>query len=90
MGLLHGLAGSGAVVVGVPAALAGSQALAFLFLAAFGLGVTISMVAYALAISAMIRRRSAPSLGLQKTVSIVAGCFNLAVGVMWIAGLAGE
>src|SRR5688572_6078097 len=89
MGLLHGLAGSGAVVIAIPAALAGSQALAFLFLATFGVGVTLSMVAYAAGIAWLIRRRSAPSIGFQRGISVVAGGFNLVVGVMWIAGLTG-
>jgi sulfite exporter TauE/SafE len=89
MGLLHGLAGSGGVVVGIPAALAGSQATAFLFLAAFGAGVTLSMLAYATGLGALIRRRSAPSLGFQKSLSVVAGVFNFGVGLMWIIGLPG-
>lgn len=88
MGLLHGLAGSGAVVIAIPAAFAGSEAMAFLFLAAFGIGVTVSMLTYAIVVAAMIRRRSAPSLDFQKTISIVAGAFNMLVGVLWISGLA--
>lgn len=89
MGLLHGLAGSGAVVVAIPAAFAGSEAMAFLFLAAFGIGVTVSMIAYAIGVAAMIRRRTTPTLQFQKTISIVAGSFNLVVGILWIAGLNG-
>ncbi|MEK7466827.1 MAG: hypothetical protein AAB074_05365 [Planctomycetota bacterium] len=89
MGLLHGLAGSGAVVVAIPTAFAGSEAMAFLFLAAFGVGVTVSMLCYAISVAAMVRRRSAPSLGFQKTISIVAGSFNLVVGILWIAGVTG-
>ena len=87
MGLLHGLAGSGAVVVGIPAALAGSQALAFIFLAAFGAGVALSMIGYAIFLSFIIRSRGTPSLDFQKTISAVAGAANLLIGALWILGL---
>lgn len=89
MGLLHGLAGSGAVVVAIPAALAASEALAALFLLCFGVGVAMSMLAYALGLAVLIRRRGAPSLGFQRTLSAAAGVANLLIGILWMSGLHG-
>ena len=89
LGLLHGLAGSGAIVVAIPAALAGSQALAFLFLLAFGAGVAFSMIGYAIFLSSIIRRRGSPSPGFQMTLSAAAGAANLIIGCLWILGLHG-
>ncbi len=82
IGAAHGLAGTGAVVVLIPVALAGSPMTAALFLACFGIGTMAAMAGFSLIVNAAVHvARSVHSLAI---IRAVAGGSSLLIGVWWI------
>ncbi|MEP6689664.1 MAG: hypothetical protein ABJD07_00840 [Gemmatimonadaceae bacterium] len=85
IGVLHGLAGSGALVVALPSAVAASRAQVLLCLGAFGIGTIVSMAvagavaghALGAAVRSFARARSVVAVG--------AAALSMIVGVWWIA-----
>ncbi len=82
IGAAHGLAGTGAVVVLIPVALARSPMTAVLFLACFGIGTMAAMAVFSLVVNAAVHvARSVHSLAIFRAV---AGGSSLLIGVWWI------
>jgi len=86
VGLLHGLAGSSAVVALLPVTLIGRLDVGFAYLLVFGVGVTAGMVCYALVAAFAIRRAAARSVSLGRRLTQVIGGAGVAVGMWWVWG----
>ncbi len=84
VGLMHGLAGTSAVVALVPVTMMERWAVGLGYLLAFGLGTIIAMTAYALLAAAAFRRASVASSNWTRAISRFAGLGSIAVGGWWI------
>jgi ABC-type nickel/cobalt efflux system permease component RcnA len=84
VGLMHGLAGTSAVVALVPVTLMDQWMVGVGYLVAFGLGTIIAMTAYALVAAAAFRKASATSLRWGRAIGRFAGIGSVVVGVWWI------
>ncbi|HOX19769.1 MAG TPA: hypothetical protein PLI70_02470 [Gemmatimonadales bacterium] len=84
VGLMHGLAGTSAVVALVPVTLMSQWYVGLGYLVAFGLGTIIAMTAYALVAAAAFRKASETSLRWGRAIGRFAGIGSIVVGVWWI------
>jgi len=84
VGMMHGLAGTSAVVALVPVTLMDRWWVGLAYLAAFGVGTILAMVAYALVAAAAFRRTSAASLRWGRVLGRFAGVGSIVVGVVWV------
>jgi len=84
VGLMHGLAGTSAVVALVPVTMMDRWVVGLGYLVAFGAGVMIAMTAYALVAAAAFRRAAAGSLRWGRAIGRFAGIGSIAVGLVWI------
>ena len=83
IGAAHGLAGTGAVVVLVPVALAQSPTTALLFLAFFGVGTMLAMGLFSFLFNAAVHAsRSVRTITLLRAA---AGSASLIIGTIWIS-----
>ncbi len=84
VGLMHGLAGTSAVVALVPVTLMDRWAVGLGYLVAFGLGTVVAMTAYAVVAAAALRRASEGSLKWGRMLGRFVGAGSILVGVWWI------
>ncbi|MCU0634434.1 MAG: sulfite exporter TauE/SafE family protein [Gemmatimonadaceae bacterium] len=85
IGMLHGLAGSGALVVALPSAAAASPAGSLGYLAAFGVGTIVAMSVLAAALGAAIHAAAAgASQRMERGAVVLAGLASVAVGCWWM------
>lgn len=85
IGMLHGLAGSGAMVVALPSAAAASRAGSIGYLAAFGVGTIVAMSVLAAALGTAIHTAtSGASHRMERGAVMVAGMASLIVGAWWM------
>jgi hypothetical protein len=84
VGLMHGLAGTGGVVALVPVTLLRDATLGLGYLAAFGVGVTLAMTAFALVAAAAMRQATVRSLVWGRRVTQLVGVTGVAVGGWWM------
>ena len=84
MGMLHGLAGTGALVIALPLAAAESMPLALGYLLAFGIGTTLAMAVFGVAAGWVVRGAGRPSPALVRATSSVAALASMGVGVWWV------
>jgi hypothetical protein len=85
IGMLHGLAGTGALAAALPITLTSARAL--VFLTAFGVGTVASMASFSAVAGAGLRLATARSASLLRTISVVAGAASVGVGAWWaVAG----
>jgi sulfite exporter TauE/SafE len=84
IGMLHGLAGTGALVVALPVAIAGSRAGALIFLAAFGLGTILSMSLFSAAAGWLLSATTTLSRNVHRGAIVLAGLLSVGVGVWWM------
>ena len=84
MGMLHGLAGTGALVIALPLAVAESVPIALGFLVAVGLGTTISMAAFGVAAGWAMRGAGHRSPSLVRATASAAALVSVVVGAWWI------
>ena len=84
IGMLHGLAGTGALVVALPVAVADSARTALIFLAAFGIGTIMSMALFGAAAGWLLSTATFASLRIHRATISVAGALSLGVGVWWL------
>jgi len=84
VGLVHGLAGTSAVVALVPVTMMGRPLAGVLYLVAFGVGTIVAMTAFALAAAVAMRQAGHGSLGWARRLGSFAGVGAIAVGVYWI------
>jgi ABC-type nickel/cobalt efflux system permease component RcnA len=84
VGMMHGLAGSSAVVALVPVTLVDRLAVGAGYLLAFGLGTTVAMTVFALATAAAMRQAATRSVEWGKRISTAVGLAGVGVGIWWI------
>lgn len=84
VGLMHGLAGTSAVVALVPVTLMDRKIVGLGYLVAFGLGTIVAMTAYAVVAAAALRRASAGSLKWGRMLGRFVGMGSIGVGLWWI------
>jgi sulfite exporter TauE/SafE len=84
IGMLHGLAGTGALVVALPVTVGGSAASALIYLCAFGVGTILSMSLFSAAAGLALGSATRTSLRLQRAVIGAAGTASVAVGLWWL------
>jgi len=84
VGMIHGLAGTSAVVALVPVTLAREPWLGLAYLMAFGIGVTVGMSVFALVAALALRRAASASLEWGRRTVRLAGVASLGVGLWWL------
>lgn len=84
VGMMHGLAGSSAVVALVPVTLVDRFTIGIGYLLAFGLGTTVAMTLFALVTAAAVRQAAGGSLRWGRRISTLVGFAGVAVGLWWI------
>jgi len=84
VGLMHGLAGTSAVVALMPVTMMDRWVVGLGYLLAFGLGTILAMTAYALVAAAAFRRASEGSLRWGRAIGRFAGLGSIVVGGWWI------
>jgi ABC-type nickel/cobalt efflux system permease component RcnA len=84
VGLMHGLAGTSAVVALVPVTMMDRWVVGLGYLMAFGAGVMLAMTAYALVAAAAFRRAASGSLRWGRAIGRFAGIGSIVVGLVWI------
>jgi sulfite exporter TauE/SafE len=83
MGMLHGLAGTGALIIALPLAATKSAPLALAYLVTFGAGTTLAMAAFGAAAGWAVGRAAHRSVFLVRTTASVAALSSVVVGVWW-------
>jgi len=81
VGLVHGLAGSAAVMLAVLMKIKGSTALAFAYIIIFGVGSIGGMMFMSLILSLPIHLTSGHFTKANLAVRALAGCFSLGFGL---------
>ena len=84
MGMLHGLAGTGALVIALPFAATESAPVALGYLLAFGIGTTLAMAAFGVVAGWAVRGAGHPSPRLVRATSSLAALVGVVVGVWWV------
>jgi sulfite exporter TauE/SafE len=84
IGMLHGLAGTGALVVALPVAIGGSRAGALIFLIAFGLGTILSMSLFSAAAGWLLSATANVSRNVHRGAIVLAGLASVGVGIWWM------
>jgi sulfite exporter TauE/SafE len=83
MGVLHGLAGTGALVIALPLAATDSAPLALAYLLAFGVGTTVAMAAFGAVAGWAVRRAAHRSGSVLRLAASCAALASVVVGVWW-------
>jgi sulfite exporter TauE/SafE len=89
IGMLHGLAGSGALVIALPAAVSTSPARSILFLACFGAGTVVAMSVFSGAAGLLLGSATRRSASLHRTAAVLAGLASVLVGAWWLSTAGG-
>ena len=89
VGLLHGLAGTSAVVALVPVTLADRVSVGLGYLVAFGIGVTVAMTGFAVVAAVAMKTASARSVEAGRWVTRVVGAAGVLVGCFWVVRAVG-
>ncbi len=84
VGMMHGLAGTSAVVALVPVTLMDQRLVGLGYLVAFGAGTILAMTAYAMVAAAALRRASAASLRWGQLLGRFVGVGSVGVGLWWV------
>jgi nickel/cobalt exporter len=84
VGILHGLAGTGAVIALVPVTLTDQPALGFGYLLAFSLGVIGAMTAFAMVAAGAMQRAIGRSLQWGQRAARFVGVAGIVVGIGWV------
>lgn len=85
VGVMHGLAGTSGIVVLVPVTLMDDTALGLGYLLAFGVGVTLAMICYAMVAASAIHGATRRSIALGRPMGMGMGVAAAAVGFIWVA-----
>ena len=84
IGMLHGVAGTGALVIAIPLSAGASPARSMVFLASFGLGTILAMSMFAGLAGALLGRAARLSSGAERALRVTAGGGSIAVGAWWL------
>lgn len=85
MGMLHGLAGTGALVIALPLAATESAPLALGYLLTFGLGTVLAMAAFGVLAGWAVRGGGHRSPRIVRATASFAALASIAVGLWWVA-----
>jgi sulfite exporter TauE/SafE len=83
MGMLHGLAGTGALVIALPLAATSSVPLALAYLLAFGVGTTVGMAVFGAVAGWAARRAAQRSITFVRATALVPAIASIVVGAWW-------
>ena len=83
MGMLHGLAGTGALVIALPLAAVESAPVTLAYLVAFGVGTTAAMAAFGAVAGWAVRRAEHRSVALVRATASIAALGSVVVGMWW-------
>jgi sulfite exporter TauE/SafE len=83
IGMLHGLAGTGALVIALPFTAAESVPLALAYLVTFGVGTTLAMAAFGGIAGWAVRRAGRRSTTVLRAAASFAALASVVVGVWW-------
>ena len=86
IGVLHGAAGTARFLVLIPIALIGSLAGSLAYVLFFSLGVTASMMAYAVCLGRIVEKSQGRFSFLQSVYQPLTALASLCIGVYWIWG----
>jgi sulfite exporter TauE/SafE len=84
IGMLHGLAGTGALVVALSVATGGSRTGALIFLLAFGFGTILSMSLFSAAAGWLLSATTVVSRNVHRGAIVLAGLLSIGVGAWWL------
>jgi sulfite exporter TauE/SafE len=84
VGMLHGLAGTGAAVALIPVATSSSPVSAVLFLVVFALGTVAGMALYGLLAGLVLGRTADRSVRVARLLARCTGVITMGVGVWWL------
>ncbi len=84
IGMLHGLAGTGALVVMLPLTVGGSPSRSLVFLTSFGLGTVLAMALFGAASGWLLAAASRASREVHRAAVALAGVASIAVGLWWL------
>jgi len=84
IGLLHGLAGTGGVMVLLPAVITGSVTGYLVYVVAFGAGSVLSMGGFCIGLGGAMSVLRERSHHMGRVVGAAAGSLSLGVGVVWL------
>ncbi len=84
IGMLHGVAGTGALVIALPVTISVSPASAITFLAIFGLGTVVAMALFGAAAGKLVSMAAGVSIRWHQSLIALAGVASAAVGVWWM------
>ena len=84
MGMLHGLAGTGALVIALPLAVTESAPLALGFLLAFGVGTIVAMATFGVVAGWAVRGAGHRSPRLVRATASAAALTSVLVGAWWV------
>jgi ABC-type nickel/cobalt efflux system permease component RcnA len=89
VGMLHGLAGTSAVVALVPVTLMDRAAVGLGYLLAFGAGTMLAMTGYAVLAAVAMRQATEASVRLGQKLGAFVGVGSVIVGVWWVVRAVG-
>lgn len=89
VGLMHGLAGTSAVVALVPVTMLQSLPVGFGYLVMFGVGVTVAMTIFAMVAAYAMRQAAERSLAWGRRAARLVGSAGIVVGAWWVLRAAG-
>jgi len=84
LGMMHGLAGTTAVVTLLPVTLLQEPLIGLAYLACFGVGVTMGMGIFALVAAAAMRTAASGAPAAVERIARLAGIGSIAVGLWWL------
>jgi sulfite exporter TauE/SafE len=84
IGMLHGLAGTGALVVTLPLVVGGSPSRSLVFLTSFGVGTVVAMALFGAASGWLLAIASRASRVVHRGAVALAGVASIAVGLWWL------
>jgi ABC-type nickel/cobalt efflux system permease component RcnA len=84
LGMVHGLAGTGALVLMIPVAMAATPHRALLFLATFGLGTVLSMALFSAVAGGVLARMGHASLAFARGAALLAAAGSVTIGLWWL------
>jgi len=84
IGMLHGLAGTGALVVTLPLTVAGSPSRSLVFLTSFGVGTVVAMALFSAASGWLLAVASRASRVVHRGAVALAGAASIVVGLWWL------
>jgi ABC-type nickel/cobalt efflux system permease component RcnA len=89
VGMLHGLAGTSAVVALVPVTLMDRTAVGLGYLVAFGAGTMLAMTGYAVLAAIAMRQATKASVRLGRRLGAFVGVGSVVVGAWWVVRAVG-